>query len=319
MARDVEVLGVAPDEARLAELAARVGDLTRTIEELAWKYRDAARFRAPFYYLGGRRGLTYLETGQPFYVNTEDCGLTPWLIMGGHWETWADRIVSSYVRPGMKIIDVGANVGYYAVKWGTMIGPKGELHAFEANPELSSFIHENFVLNGLSGHCRLHPHAAGADVGEAVLTFTDHNTGLGTLRNVEMPPGVVKSHRVAVAPLDRVLEGMPNVDLIKIDVEGFEPSVLAGAQRLISRSPRCAFHLEVQKGWEADGRGIAETLAPVAQDRALFVLGHDCSLTHIDLERVHEYVFGLPSGLADLFVCPPGDEYIGRVRQFVRA
>jgi FkbM family methyltransferase len=179
----------------------------------------AERFRAPFYYLGNNRGLTYLETGHPFFVNTSDCALTPWLIMGGHWETWADRVVSSYLRPGMKVIDVGANVGYYSVKWGSMIGPSGELHAFEPNPEMTQFLYENFTLNGLHGHCRLHCHAVGAEHGTAVLTFTDHNTGAGTIRDAAMPPGGVKSYPVGVAPLDSVLEHMSHVDLMKIDVE----------------------------------------------------------------------------------------------------
>ena len=302
----------------IAALSQRVDELTQLVRSLDSRLYGAERFRAPYYYLGGNRALTYLETGQPFYVDTSDFGLTPWLGMGGHWETWADRVVSGYVRPGMTIIDVGANVGYYAVKWGKMIGPQGELHAFEPNPELAIFIHENLALNGLHGHCRYYTHAVGAEHGQAVLTLTEHSTGLATLRKVLMPPGALRTHTVAVAPLDAVLGHLNSVDLIKIDVEGYEPSVIAGARQLIARSPKCAFHLEVQTGWETDGESIRETLRPLADGRLAFIIGADSSLTSIHLEAIRDYVFGLPSGLADFFFCSPEESYLSRIRQFLK-
>jgi len=217
----------------------------------------------------------------------------------------------------MKIVDVGANVGYYTVKWGTLIGARGELHAFEANPELSAFIYDNITISELQSICQLHACAAGEMLGEATLTFTDNCSGLGTLRDVAMPHGVVRSHTVPVAPLDSKLASMSHADLIKIDVEGYEPSVIAGAQQLIARSPKCAFHLEIQTGWEANGHSIGRTLEPIAEGRNLYVLGHDSTLTRINVEDVHDYVFGLPSGLADLFICRPEDEFLGRVRHFI--
>jgi FkbM family methyltransferase len=300
---------------RLAALEAKVDELTRLVTGLDNRLYGAARFRAPFYYLGGNRGLTYLETGQPFIVDTSDSGLTPWLIMGGHWETWADRVVSSYVRPGMKIVDVGANVGYYATKWGAMIGGTGELHAFEPNPKLAPFIHENFTLSGLHHHCRYYTHAVGAAYGEATLTLMENSTGLATLRGAEMPPGVVTTHKVVVAPLDGVLGNMSHVDLMKIDVEGYEPSVIDGAKQLIARSPDCAFHLEVQTGWEVDGRSIRETLRPLTDGRRAFVIGRDSRLTSIQPDEIRDFVFGLESGLADFFVCP--EQHLPRVAAFL--
>lgn len=302
--------------AQLDELKENFIELKRLLEEHKGL---GERFRAPYYYLGGNRGLTYLETGQPIFVNTADCALTPWLIMGGHWETWADEILSAYVKPGMNIVDVGANVGYYAVKWGALIGPAGRLHAFEPNPELTQFIYENFSLNGLHGRCRLHPCAVGSASGTAVLTFTDHNTGMGTLRTTELPPGTAKTYEVKVEPLDKLLTDLEYVDLMKIDVEGFEPAVLAGAHDLINRSPKCAFHLEVQTTWEETfGCGLDEVLLPLTEARCIFVLGHDRTLRPISFHDVREYVFRQPGGMADIFLCPPEDQFLDTVRHFLR-
>lgn len=301
---------------RLSELERKVDELTQLLRGFVDRVSYSTPARVPYYYLGGNRGLTHLETGQPFVVDTSDCGLTPWLIMGGHWECWADRVVSAYVRPGMKIVDVGANVGYYTVKWGQMIGADGALHAFEANPEAAQILYENLALNNLHGHVRLHTHAAGHGHGTATLRLTWSNTGMGTLRETPMPPGDVRTYGVAVAPLDDVLSDLSGVDLFKIDVEGSEPAVLKGATKLIERSPNAAFHIEAQTSWEPEtGESIDAVLTPLMAGRRLFVLCHDTKLREVTPKEARDYVFGLPVGIGDLFLCPSGR--LDRVAEFI--
>ena len=84
----------------------------------------------PYYYLGNRRGLTRLASGEPFFVNTSDHGITSWIIMGGTWETFVDDILSNIVRPGDRVLDAGANQGYYTIRLGTIVGPEVRVVAF---------------------------------------------------------------------------------------------------------------------------------------------------------------------------------------------
>ena len=303
------------DELKMLRL--QIEALSRRVDQLSDSQVRHDLVRPTYYFLGENRGLTYLSTGQPIFVNTHDCAITPWLLMGGHWETWADEIITSYMRPGMKVIDIGANVGYYSVKWGGVIGPTGELHAFEPNPEMTQFIHENFVLNGLSEHCTLHCCALGSTMGVEPLTFTNFNTGMATLKKTNAPPGVVRIIDVPVRVLDDVLPNIERVDFIKIDVEGYEPNVIAGARELLQRSPKCAFHVEVQSFWEDIG-GIEATLAKITAGRCIFVLCHDKTIRPIALEDVAPYVKNRPGGLVDIFICPPEDEYLDRVRAYMQ-
>lgn len=69
----------------------------------------------------------------------------------------------------MTIIDVGANVGYYIVKWGDMVGPEGRALAIEANPASARLLRENVALNCRDGRCKIQAVAAGTQKGPATL------------------------------------------------------------------------------------------------------------------------------------------------------
>ena len=71
----------------------------------------------------------------------------------------------------MTVVDVGANLGYYTVKLGGLIGPPGRVYSFEPNPELTEFVVRNIDINGFNGRCTFFPAAAGAKKGTAELTF----------------------------------------------------------------------------------------------------------------------------------------------------
>src|SRR5262245_54360926 len=99
-------------------------------------------------YLGGNRALTQLSTGQPFFVNTDDRGIATWIMLGGIWETFVDDVLCRLARPGMNFLDIGANMGYYSVKIGGLIGPSGKIFSFEPNPEIYPFLKDNMEVNG---------------------------------------------------------------------------------------------------------------------------------------------------------------------------
>lgn len=205
--------------------------------QMEWMQRRLAR---PHYPLDDGWALTLLDTGQPFFVNTRDRNVTPWILMGGHWETNVDIVMTAYTRPGMHVVDIGAHMGYYTVKLGSLIGPTGRSVAFEPNPEMNVFTERNIQINGLS--TTLHKIALGEDVGVATLSFSKGNHAQASLTG----DGVADySFPVEVHTLDSKMAGTPPVDLIKLDAEGFEPMILAGAQETIRRSPDCAVMLEL--------------------------------------------------------------------------
>ena len=142
----------------------------------------------PYYYLGQNWGLTQLSTGDPFFVNTDDRGITTWIILGGTWENFVDDVLTRIARPGEVFLDVGANMGYYTVKIGKKVGPAGRVYSFEPNAELFPFVRENISINGMNGWAKVFPLAVGAEPGWSRLTFDYSNMGGGSLRNQPQCP-----------------------------------------------------------------------------------------------------------------------------------
>src|SRR6516162_2030081 len=105
----------------------------------------------PYYYLGNRQAMIELHDGSPFLIDTESLDVSTDLIRHGRWEEWIERHVISSVSRGSVFVDAGANVGYYSVVVGRVVGPAGRVYAFEPNPSLYRLLRKNFFINGLRG------------------------------------------------------------------------------------------------------------------------------------------------------------------------
>jgi FkbM family methyltransferase len=150
----------------------------------------------------------------------------------GTFEPYETRLVKKHLRPGMTFVDVGANVGYYTALAAMQVaGSGGRVIAFEPSPyafdKLNSMVLKNkleqvtAVRAGLSdkaGRGRLY-----LGVG-----FKNHSPTMVAHDNAAVT-------EITVLSLDDEVErlGIERIDLIKIDVEGHEPKVLAGAKRLL--------------------------------------------------------------------------------------
>ncbi|MGF6381302.1 FkbM family methyltransferase [Paraburkholderia atlantica] len=219
----------------------------------------AHRSSRPYYPLNDGWGLTHLNTGQPFFVNTMDRNITPWIIMGGHWEPNVDRVLMAYAQPGMNVLDIGANMGYYTVKLGTKITSSGSLLAFDPNPEVNAVCLENIKINNLAGHCRIFNYALGDEDATATLTRSNSNMASANLLGEQDADYSVD---VEIKVLDNLVPTSRKIDLIKLDAEGYETKILKGAARTLANSKDCATMIELNlRRWE--GTHQIEDLIPL--------------------------------------------------------
>jgi len=143
------------------------------------------------------------------------------------------RNLLQIVRPNFRVIDIGANIGYLTLQFASRC-PEGFVHAFEPDSETFLKLNQNVVLNPYN-NIKLFQCALGAITGKANL-YKLYESNPGANRILPgAPDKQVPSETVDVTTLDILAEQVGKVDLIKVDVEGFELFVLHGAQRVIHR------------------------------------------------------------------------------------
>jgi FkbM family methyltransferase len=174
----------------------------------------------------------------------------------GTYEPQLREIIKVVVPGGGVAIDVGANIGWHTLLMARLAGHGGRVLAVEANPSVCERLRENLELNRFTNVLVVNCAAANED---GYLSFqgpdaSEPSSGDGhVLDSGAASPGG-STIRVPARKLDAMAAdaGLERVDLIKIDVEGFEWPVLQGAEAVISRfRPHVVFEFNA----EYTGRG----------------------------------------------------------------
>ena len=148
----------------------------------------------------------------------------------GVYEPTETEAVRRYLRRGMTVVDVGAHIGYYTALAATRVGPTGRVFAFE--PSDHGF---NCVADAMKGltHVDIRQTAVGSGSGSLRLWINQSGPFNPSLYRYHADMDAVA---VPVTTLDQELPAVGTVDLLKIDVEGHEMHVLAGARDTLART-----------------------------------------------------------------------------------
>ena len=144
----------------------------------------------------------------------------------------ATAFLRCYLREADTFVDVGANIGIHSLIAAAIVGPSGRVLSIEPHPQTYERLRTNVALNGYN-QISMFNVAAGSGPGKASMTSLkndDQNTLLGGTRGVA----------IRVTDLNSILpEGQ--IDLLKIDVDGYETNVLRGARRVLSETECIVF------------------------------------------------------------------------------
>ena len=160
-----------------------------------------------------------------------------WLIYYNRKDDSSD-FVTNYASPGFFCFDIGANVGQTTLLLASAVGPKGKVYSFEPINKTYKKLVTNIFANKQYGNISTFQVAVGSTDSYAVAK-NDSKTSSGSATCAPQQPGSVVDDSVVVPmlTLDTFVaeNSVPRVDLVKIDVEGYEPSVLEGARKTIER------------------------------------------------------------------------------------
>ena len=168
-----------------------------------------------------------------------------------------DRVELEFLRhsldPGDLAIDVGANVGVYTISAALRIGPAGRVIAIEADEDYVPRLRANLARNSID-NVTVVAAAAGASDGEAEFTLAA-DRAFSSIKPLVSYREAGVSRTVPLHRLDTIWSEAdePDVAFVKIDVEGAELEVIAGAERLLERC-RPALIVEVSPATEPEVR-----------------------------------------------------------------
>ena len=197
--------------------------------------------------MGNETILTTLISGEKIYLDSTDISLTPHIIFDGYWENWITKPFKRALRPGMNVVDIGSNCGYYTLIACNAVGPSGSVTAIDANPKMTSLLHSSISVNGFLNRAKV-IHAAVHET-EGLIDFAIPKRFKGSAttftENLDFSEFNETFEIISVrkAPLNKLLNDAP-IDIMKIDAEGAEPMIIRGADKLLRDSRNLQIFME---------------------------------------------------------------------------
>ena len=169
--------------------------------------------------LFSRKTVVRLVNGYKMQLSFEEPGISKGLLLFRTREKAELGVVKKILKPGMRFLDIGANIGFYTILAAKIVGKNGKVYAYEPYPTSYNVLIDNIKLTGISNIVDAHNMAVADESiikklylgkGSNVHSFSDH---AGTNQYVEVPTIDINKLLVNI--------GEP-VHLMRMDLEGYE-------------------------------------------------------------------------------------------------
>lgn len=169
-----------------------------------------------------------MQSGMKIYVrNPRNSLIGRTIYRTKSWEYQETRLVSSIIKPGMVVLDIGAEMGYYTIIFSRLVGESGRVFSFEPHPEHRKYLSRNIEINSLH-NVKICEFGLSDKTGSA---FLERNWA--RIEKVDAP-----GKRYLEVGMERFdqwwqREGGGRVDFAKIDIEGAELNALLGMKETL--------------------------------------------------------------------------------------
>ena len=167
--------------------------------------------------------------GRYMYARLGDEDVGGQILKARQYEPHVTKILSGLLKNGHTFVDIGANIGYFTILAASIVGGNGRVIAVEPNPDNIQLLLASIVKNGYK-NVRVLPFAASDRESVFELVVGGSNGYVVDARNPNQHSVYTQS-----IILDEQLSQCPNIDVVKMDVEGHEPNVLAGLKGLLRK------------------------------------------------------------------------------------
>ena len=196
------------------------------------KNYPSTRWKQPQEYLMSSNGSNRLSWGRHgmWISNRHDIYIGRSMELYGEFSQSEIDVFRQFLRPGACVVEVGANIGTHTIPLAQLVGPQGNVEAFEPQRQIYYLLCGNVALNGLTNvNCRMA--AVGREHGDIMVPTIryDEANNFGGLALGACSTG----ERLPLVTLDEF--HWEQCDLLKVDVEGMELDVLYGGQQTLQR------------------------------------------------------------------------------------
>jgi len=157
------------------------------------------------------------------------------LLMDGTYEPLTLAEAQKIIKPGDTVLDIGANTGWHTVNFSRMVGESGRIYAYEPEPEMFQYLLKNISQNDCQNVSPIEA-AVSDHNGVAELFIGQTRGGLICMSATGTNSPVNESTTIKTLKLDDCFPLGTKISLAKIDVEGWEPQVLKGMERIIAEN-----------------------------------------------------------------------------------
>lgn len=243
-------------------------------------------------------------------LDVEDIRSVPFTVIAeGPYEQFQAQILFTLGKSADNFLDIGANMGFYSLALATL-NPNLNVQSFEPQPRTYSYFATNVSLNKLESQVKVFNCGLGSkedNLKMYIPAFT--GSGGGSFANLHMEEGDAEEVLVPVKTLDTLVQSNSNIDLIKIDVEGFEFEVVEGGLELI-KSGKPTIVIELLRKWMKpfgkQPQDVINLLNPLGYEVFSIGSSHLTLITVID-ESTFENNF--------IFIHPDNSEHLNLLRK----
>ncbi len=205
------------------------------------------REKAKDIWIKGKYGCTYLLPNLIEDVSFE-------IYVNGIYEQSTSDFLAERIPPGGVFLDLGANIGAISIPISRR-RKDIKIVCVEASPRIFGYLEKNLAENGLTDISKVNKALYYTDNDELDFFSPDEKFGKGSLS----PVFTTKAQKVATIKLDTLVGqlALPKVDMIKIDVEGYEYHVFKGAEALLSGKEAPDIFFEFVDWAEQQAMGIS--------------------------------------------------------------
>lgn len=167
-------------------------------------------------------------------IDLQDPGLSRDVAIRGSREEQLKYVIDRVVGPGDVVLDLGANIGYYTIMLAQLVGNSGKIYAMEPEPRNFERLRRNIYLNDMDGIVEAFNVGAADAPGVGRLNLSSYSNWHSFLSHDSDDSEHGLSIEVPVIDVSSFIRGKRPVDMLRMDIEGYEVEVLIGLEQAIT-------------------------------------------------------------------------------------